>query len=885
MKYSSLHTHSQFSVKDGLCKVPDIVARAHELGYEALGLTDHGNMGGAARLYKACREYDIKPLPGMEAYVWLDRKMTKGKAHPDTQHLGLLATSRTGYENLVGLNNLMQDRYYQRPVLDFDELARYHEAGMLEGIAVMTGCWFGLLPTLVRDGDPSGVMNIVKTLDKWFDGCYVEIQNHQIERQDGWDEDDFNQVLFEIAQTAGLPVVITQDSHYIHESQRESHDLMKRMVSWSDDPDDAVFPGDGYHMVDTAWMEMHHPDHIFRAGMEGIADLVSRADVSIPFLNEFTLKVPDITYGGDPDKELFDLTVAAMARLEETLPKARVKEYWQRHDNELEVIFHAGFSGYMLLVKQITDWCTEQGIRWDIRGSALGSMTCYLMGITKLDPIKWNLPFERFLSRDHRNPPDIDIDIVHERRDEVIEYCKTRYHGARIGSWSKLGVDDEDEDKGSLPDLWKKWQARVHGLSFEQEKALTVPQDVRWELDKLERLGPLRGWSTGAAGVLAVPSEEDLRPVPMAWIASSATMVTAFEKKDIESLGLLKVDLLKLRTMSALHLMEQYTGVMADTIPLNDKKVFTAMGRGDVGKAFQISGYTSRKGYMDLKPTTIHDVIAGNALFRPAAMASGARDAYIARKHKKQPVKEYHPILMGETRDTYGVVVFQEQAMKMLQNLGLPVEDLDRAKKAIKASNGDTAQAVATMADIIEKVKRVCTIDLSEEDWTYVEDALSSYAGYGFNRAHATGYSLTGYQTMWYLVHHPVAYWAATLEAYRTASKNVAKSAVDAANKAGMKFKPPHVNKSGAGYRPDLDAGVIHQGLTTVKGVGPRVAEVIVANQPFTSLEDFATRCPSVGGAAQIRRGHSPAAAGGQIADLYEVGAFTGIPEKENTHG
>lgn len=356
-------------------------------------------------------------------------------------------------------------------------------------------------------------------------------------------------------------------------------------------------------------------------------------------------------------------------------------------------------------------------------------------------------------------------------------------------------------------------------------------------------------------------------------------LITAFDKKDIEAFGLLKVDLLKLRTMTALDLMEQYSGVMVADVPLNDPKVFRAMAKGEVGKAFQISGYTAKAGFRRLRPTSIRDVIAGVALFRPAAMDSGAADAYIARKHKEEEVRQYHPILMEQTKDTYGVVVFQEQAMKMLQNLGLPLEDLDKAKKAIKASNGDTEMAKRAMAEIITKVKDICTVpNLTEDDWAYVENALGAYAGYGFNRAHATGYGLIGYQTLWYLVNHPVEYWAATLESIRGVPGDVETKLAQEARKDGIKFRAPHINRSKVGYSADIANKAIRKGLVSIKGIGEDTAKKIVDNAPYTSMKDFAARNSRIGGIVELRKGHSPAACGGVIQILHDAGALDSIP-------
>ena len=875
--FYSAHSHSKFSAKDALPSVSDMVLKAQQLKYPALGLTDHGSMAGSVELYKACRKADILPLPGMEAYVAFDR--FAGGKQPKTWHMGLLATNAKGYRNLVGLNNHMNRVFRYKPIIDFADFAQFSEDGMLDGIAAMTGCWFGVLPTLLREGNPRSVRNIVTALDGWFgSGVYVEIQRHNVPDN----EEELNSsFLHAIAQSCSVPTIITQDSHYVAYDDRKDHEAMKTLMSWSDDPDDAVFPGDGYHMVDTDWMIDHHTPQVFAAGMEGLQDLLAKAKVSIPELDDFKLKVPDTTVTGNPDDELTKTAVETMlARIESGLiKKSKQKEYTERLEEELDVVTSAGFSGYLLFTALITDWMRQRNIMHSVRGSASGSLLCWLLDITQFDPISWNLRFDRFLSRDRTKPPDIDIDIEHLRRDEVIEWLSDTYTTARISTWTKLSVndDDDDEQKGSLIVRWKM-RARKTGA----DPDATIPPEQWDSLVSLSKFAPYSGYGVHAAGLVVAPDEATMNAIPMQWVSSSKTMVTAFDKDDVEAMGMLKVDLLGLKTMTAMKAMSSYTGVKPEDVPLNDKRTFTAMSKGDVVGCFQLEGGATRSGVTRLKPTKVSDVIAAMALFRPATMDSGATDDYIARRHGNQEVPERHPIISEETAETYGILLYQEQAISVLKRFGLPIEDIERARKAIKASNGDIGGARDVMRDIIEKVKensKTLPQPLSNDDLLWLERALDAYSSYGFNRAHATAYGVLAYITAWYKVHHPVAFWAAMLDAYTGAPQEM--KYLKAARDADIRIRAPHINRSLMGYAADIRGKAIRKGLLSVKGVGEKAAAELVDHQPYNSLTELAEKVSAraVSGAKGLRSGHTPAACGGVIAALGEAGALEGVPQ------
>lgn len=876
MPFWSAHTHTAFSAKDALPTPKAVIDRAVELNYPAIGFTDHGTMGGIAQGYKAAAKAGIGFLPGVEAYIAIDRMVSR----PATMHLGMLATTEKGYRNLVALNNAAHRNFKYKPVLDLADLAQAAEDGRTEGIAVMTGCWFGLAATLLRGQAPQAVRNIIAALDSWFgSGCYVEVQNHLIvdNEHDDWKH---SALLTSIAEQMGMPMVITQDSHYCHVDDRPAHETMKRLVSWSDDPDDAVFPGDGYHMVDTEWMEEHHAINTFNAGMAGLEDLLSKAKVKIRELDTFKASIPDVTPGVNPDDMLRDQVTKALAKriAAGEIAKSRTKIYTDRVESELDVVCSAGFAGYLLFTAKVCRWIREQGIAYNIRGSASGSMLCWLTDITRLDPIAWKLPFERFLSNDRTSMPDIDIDVEDARRDEVLEMLDSQYTTYRIGTWLEMGLNAEDDSKGSLIIKWKQKTRRTGG-----DVDAGVPEKEMNDLRDLAHHSPYSGQGVHAAGVVVAPDEASLTGLPLTWIASSKQLVSAFPMKDVESMGLVKLDVLGLKTLTALREMQDLTGIEPFSVPLDDKGVFKMIAKGEVDGIFQLEGSAAARGIRDVKVTKMADIIASVALFRPAIMKSGATRAYTDRKAGREEITERHPIIMAETKDTVGVLLYQEQAMDILRNFGLPIEYIEKARKAIKASNANVGDAAKVMAEVIAKVKENA-IDLSEDDAEWLEDVLAAYAGYSFNRAHATAYGQVAYITAWFKLHHPVAFWTAQLNAYIGDDQETAY--LRAARKQGVSIRPPHVNRSEAIYTADFKSNAIRKGLTSIKGVGPKAAIELAEKAPFTSLADLASRvnARAVTGAAALRKGHTPEACGGVIAHLAEANALLDLPatEQEN---
>lgn len=893
MRYWELHGHSRYSALDALPSVGRRVDRAVELGYPALGLTDHGTIAGAVQHYQACRKAGIEPLIGFEAYVAYDRNMG---ARPDTMHAVICAVDEVGWRNLVELNNRAWQQFRWKPVLDLGDIAEFADAGMLDGLIMTGGCWFGLVPRMIREHPGPGVLNMISALSVWFDGrFFIELHNHEVRRPDQ-DDRAHAEMLHSMARSMYLPMILAQDSHYLLPEDQGLHDAFKTLNSWNTaDPDSATFPGDGYHMVDTQWMRRHHSRELFRDGMAGLSAILDSAHLRIPELEKYRLRMPDLAVSGDAQNELaIRCRQELAALLVDMYPKHR-RRYHDRLAEELDVVEATGFAGYLLLVAKVTSWMGEQGIFYAVRGSAVGSLLCFLLGITEIDPVQWDLSFDRFLSRERIKPPDIDVDIEHERRPEVIAHVLEMYDARQIGTTGqmKVTVDENGDLAGGVMVQWRK-RARAIGA----DPAAPVPDVWRARMLTLVRYNgmrgnepvepPVRSFGVHPGGVVIAPDAAALAEVPTQWIASSGTTITAFEGNDIEELGLIKLDLLGLKTLTVLRVCAEMTRIGWTEMPLNDRSVYASMVKDTTG-LFQLEGWSATKGIRRMRPTRIADVIAAMALFRPAARDSGATDSYLRRRAGEEPIVGRHEVIAQHTSKTYGVLVYQEQALGILKDLGMTVDEVEKARKAIKASNANVGNAAQAMRDLEVRLRQLGTeAGMSPADIAWLNDAMQAYAGYSFNQAHATAYGLTAYATAWYRKHFPVAFWTGVLRAHDGDSPkhdNAPKPEVlyaKAAREAGVRICPAHVNHSGLSY--SSDGRVIYKSLRTIEGVGPVAAAEVADKAPFTSLDDMARRLSTrkVSGVRDLGKGVAPQVCPGNIHALHEAGALEGL-ERETT--
>lgn len=840
-----LHAHSHFSAGDALPTVEQMVNTVKILGQPALAVTDHGNMAGAVQLYQHAKKAGILPFPGEEFYVKRDVKDKKAPRF----HIGIVAFTTGGYEALVRLSSLSHQRghFHHKPHVDFADFAEWSDRGWTDGLALTTGCFFGMVQQTLMDKGERATKHLISMLANWFPHTYVELQHHHINHGDGYTDYELTEELSGIAYDLGLPVVITQDAHYCSKDDKPQHETLKRLVSWGEDGDDAVFPGDSFHLADDRFVKSHYQGigqwGLWERGIEGLDDLRSKHSLVIPELEKYHYNVPIVT-AGDPLEELKDRTGTFLFDWVGETPR-----YVERWDEELEVVEATDMAGYLMLNAMICDWMREKGIFYEVRGSASGSLLCYALGISQVDPLKEGLRYERFLSKDRTKPPDIDIDVEDSRRGEVLDMLATSFNVCQIGTWAEYGIN-LDTRGGSLfvsylSRLRKDGQppqvvARINSID-------DLPVDDHKDLMALNKHDVFKSYGTHAGGlVITSTSDEFDRLVPTMLVASSDTTVTQYDMDDVEALGLLKEDVLgqiSLTTMRrAMELLGHDPKDGWDWIPLDDKETYRKIRQQKVDGVFQLEGWTCKKGCREMKPKSMKDLVHLVALYRPATMETGMKDAYIERRAGWKGVPERHEILMKALKETYGIPVFQDQVITVLREIGFTPEDLTNFLKAVKASNENIGDAAKVIQGYQEMFGDLATQSgFTQADLKFTWDAIQGFSKYGFNKAHATTYGRRAYRMAYLKTHHPLEFHTALLQTW--AGKKKERDYILATKEMEIPMLGPDVNISGELWSIDHKRGAIRKGLLSIKGVGEKAAREIEAHAPYNSVEDLISRC------------------------------------------
>lgn len=839
-----LHAHSMYSVLDGMPSVPDLVKQVKRHGQPGIGLTDHGVMSGAVELYAEAREAGIKPFPGEEFYVVRDVSDKDSKRY----HLGLLSMSNKGYQGLLDLTSASHDRarYHYRPRVDLADLAKMaSDPSVADGVICLTGCWFGLLQQSILEARlaPQGSdkfaiqvgVRTVEMLRGWFPNTFIEVQAHDIGRQDGITEQEMIDLLAEVSYLTGVPMVATQDSHYLNIRDKKVHDMMKRIAYIGSD--DASFPGDSYHLSTGEWVRDHHTPQVWESTLDVCQELLDRHTLTIPELDNYTYHIPQL---GKSDKGW----LRTMCRLKLS-DGAYDKEYQDRVQYELGIIETLGMSGYFRLIYEGVRFAQKNSIYVRARGSANGSLVCYLLGITAVDPIKWGLNFERFLSPDRKKPPDIDLDIEDMRRDEVIDFYRKRFQVVGIGTFSNLGQNEFG--RGSTLVQYLSQKRRELGDNFKEEMGHIkymddVPEKDRVLLERLSEFRVKKAAGAHAAGfVVGTKARPIHKQIPTMLIPSSGTTVTQFTMDEVERLGYIKIDLLGQRTLSTIKRCLAYIGQSdLDWIPDDDKHTMHQLRMGKTDGVFQLEGWTAAAGCREMKVKTTEDIIRVNALYRPATISSGYKDLYLHnRRNPRQIHYPPHPAFPRHLKNTYGVAIFQEQVMNILRDMGVPYEELNAFLSALKMSNDKAVKARRIFKEHRERFLALLINDgMSKVDARECWETISGFAGYGFNRAHACAYGVLGYQAAYLKTHYPLEFMASLLETNSGTPKE--DGYVDEAKRLGIIIYGADVNRSGVVWRLDKDG--IRRGLLSIKGVGQRAAEAIVDAAPYDSIEDLIER-------------------------------------------
>ena len=846
-----LHAHSHFSAGDALPTVEQMVNTVKILGQPALAITDHGNMAASVQLYQHAKKAGIAPFPGEEFYVKRDVKDKKAPRF----HVGIVAFTTEGYEALVRLSSLSYERshFHHKPHVDFADFAEWSDRGWTDGFALTTGCFFGMVQQTLMDKGQRAAGHLIGMLANWFPHTYVEIQHHNIDHdEEGYTDHELSEEMATLAFDMGLPMVITQDAHYCSPDDKPQHETLKRLVSWGEDSDDAVFPGDSFHLADERFVKSHYNGvgqwGMWERGMEGLNDLRAKHSLIIPELETYHYNVPIVTAGAPLD-ELEQLCIQAFDDIAYQHSQRGKPRYEDRLAEELDVVRATNMAGYMMLNKMICDWMNEQGIFFETRGSASGSLVCYLLGITQVDPIKEGLRYERFLSKDRTKPPDIDLDVEDSRRGEVLDMLDQSFNVCQIGTWAEYGINKETRG-GSL---FVSYLSRLRKNSTPPsvvggfKSVDDLPQDDYRDLMALDKHDVFKSYGTHAGGLVITSTRDEFdRLIPTMLVASSDTKVTQYEMDDVEALGMLKEDILGQISLTTMRRATELLGRDPkdgwDWIPLDDKATYREIRKQNVDGVFQLEGWTNKRGCREMKPKTLKDLVHLVSLYRPATMETGMKDAYVNRRAGWEGVPERHEILTKAMKETYGIPVFQDQVITVLREIGFTPEDLTAFLKAVKASNENIGNAAQVIQGYQEMFGDLATQSgFSQADLTFTWEAIQGFSKYGFNKAHAATYGRRAYRMAYLKTNHPLEFHAALLQTW--AGRQKERDYILATKEAGIKMLGPDVNISGKLWSIDRDRGAIRKGLLSVKGVGDKAAQEIEDNGPFDSMEDLIRRC------------------------------------------
>ncbi|MFO7313908.1 DNA polymerase III subunit alpha [Rhodothermus marinus] len=856
-RFSHLHCHTQYSLLDGAARIQTLLERAAEYEIEAVAITDHGNLFGVPEFYRTAEKIGIQPIIGCEFYL------TPASRHDRNErtryHQVLLAKNETGYRNLIKLSSLSYlEGYYYKPRIDHELLTQYHE-----GLIATTCCLQGEIPqTILHKGEEAARRLFEWYLELFGEDYYIEIQDHGLPEQK-----KVNAILLRWAQEYGVKVIATNDVHYVDRADFEPHDVLLCLQTGKDmsDPSRLRFDNDQFYLKSPAEMRQALLADIEpRLVDEMMANTGEVADKCRFQLPTGKLLMPHYPippeYNGDMDAYLRDLVFeGGRRRYGDPLPHDVV----ERLEHELAIIKKMGFAGYFLIVQDFTTAARRLGVRVGPgRGSAAGSAVAYCLGITNIDPLKYDLLFERFLNPERVSMPDIDIDFDDRGRGRVIDYVVQKYGrenvcqiitfgtmGAKMAIRDVarvLGIPLAEADRIAklIPDGPKVTLAQAYE-EVPELRALKESSDpqIRKLLHYAEVLeGSVRHTGVHAAGVIIAPGRvSDYVPVAVAKGKDNDTVTTQYDGKWIEEFGLLKMDFLGLKTLTilndALQLIKENHGVEIDLdqIPLDDPKTFELFQRGETVAIFQFESEGMREWMRKLKPTSIDDLIAMNALYRPGPM--DLIPNYIARKHGLEPVEYPHPLLEPVLKNTYGIPVYQEQVMEMARVIaGYTLGQADLLRRAMGKKR---AEEMKRQREIFrEGAARLHGISTEKADEIF--DMMEKFAGYGFNKSHSAAYSIVAYQTAYLKANYPAEFMAAAMTSEMGDTKKLA-VVLDEARRMGLELLPPSINRSQAHFT--VEDGRIRFGLGAIKGVGLGAIEAILKvrekHGPFQTIFDL----------------------------------------------
>jgi DNA polymerase-3 subunit alpha len=861
IKFTHLHTHSHYSLLDGLTKVNEMVARAKETGMDSIALTDHGVLYGAVEFYKLARKHGIKPILGVEAYIAPRDRFSRENGER-YNHLILLVENQTGWKNLIKLvSKAHLEGFYYKPRMDKDLLREYHE-----GLIALSACLGGEVARALTADHYEEAKRIAFEYQEIFGkgNYFLEIQKHP-----GIPESEkIESMLVKLSEETGIPFVATQDSHYTHSEDAEYHDVLLAVQTGNKltDDDRMTMKSDDFSILSPEAMAEKF-SHI-PGGPEAIArthEIAERCNVELELGKTL---LPD--FPKPPGK-----TANAYLRelIEERLPKKyppekQTKEMRERMEYEIGVIEKTGFADYFLIVQDLIRWAKMHGIAVGPgRGSAAGSIVSYALDITDIDPLKYGLLFERFLNPERIQMPDIDIDFADTRREEVLAYAREKYgedHVARIITFGTMAARAAIRDAGRAMGYSYAFCDQIAKLipfnptqgmkegwldeCLKKVQELKAIYDTNPEAKKLiDTARHLEGVARHAsmhACATVIAKDPLMDRVPLQFAPGEENIIiTQFEMHAVDDLGLLKIDFLGLKNLtiieSTINLIKELHGIAINIseIPLDDKRTFELLQRGDTTSIFQFESSGMRRYMKDIKPTQIDDLIALVALFRPGPME--LIPTYINRKQGKEIIRYIHPLMEETLKSTYGVIVYQEQVMDLATKLAgltrgegyLLVKAVGKKIKSLLDEQKEKFINGCLKNNIPKKV--------ADQAWELIEP----FARYGFNRAHSACYAMIGYRTAYLKANYPEEFTAAVLNSEMNDIERIS-FLIQEAKQAGVEILPPDVNRSFINFTPEGPR--IRFGLLAIKNVGSEVARAIIEERarggPYENFENFLSR-------------------------------------------
>lgn len=895
-RFVHLHTHTEYSLLDGLSKIPKLVKAAKELGQEALAITDHGSMYGAIEFYKACTEAGIKPIVGCEMYVAPRSHTSKeGKMDADPYHLTVLAKDYAGYLNLMKLVSISYlDGFYYKPRIDKELLKKYHE-----GLIALSACPAGEFIRNLKNDDYSGGERVALEYNEIFGegNYYIELQNHyykQLVARGGLEpsvradlenmgniQDMTWEAAKQISKKTGIPLVATNDLHYIKKEDADAQDCLVCIQTGK-----TLTDLNRMRMADTPDLYLKSADEMYQAfkdlpeAVENSVRIADKVNIEIP-LGTPQFPVYEVPGGKEPMEYLRELTFERGEKRMEMTP-----ERVERLNYELSIIEKKKYPTYFLIVQDFITWAHSQGIITNTRGSAAGSLVLYALGVTNIDSIHYKIPFERFLNPMRPSLPDIDSDMADDRRDDVIRYVMSKYGEDKVAHIVTFGTM---MGRAAIRDI-----GRVMGVAYGEVDRIAklvppphqgfhkplpdaikeVPElndlyktDARYKklLDlacKVE--STVRHASVHAAGIVVSPTPlTDFTPLQRE--SNGDKVVAQYDMFSVEAAGLVKLDFLGIRNLSILGRAVEFVkknrdiDVDLNTITLEDPKAFALLAKGETMGLFQLEGAGMTKWLVDLRPTTIYDLMAMIALYRPGPM--GSIPDYIQRKHDPSKIKYYDPRMEDYMQQSLGILVYQEDVLLTAINLaGYTWLEADKFRKAMgkKIPAEMAKQKDQFLSGVVEK-------GMSKEKADGLWALIEPFAAYGFPKAHAASYGMISYQTAYMKANFPVEFMAAVMTAEYGNTEKIA-HAIEECKRMGIVVLPPDINYSGVGFtiedlntlsEEQLKRNISHAksenaqtqgirfGMSAIKNVGISAIESIIAareKKPFTSISDLCSR-------------------------------------------